>query len=230
MIPLNKLYEYPTSTRALYNGERMYDVGKDKLPSVTTILAATQSQEKQASLAAWRARVGTDEAARITDQAATRGTSMHTILEGYILGQNHVDMTDVGEQAHLMAQQIIDKGLQNRLTEIWGSEVVLYYPELYAGATDIVGIYDGTEAIVDFKQSNKAKRREWIGDYKLQLAAYALAHNEVYGTNIQKGVNLICTKDNLYQEFIFEGEEFRQAKFEWLARVSLYYKNKGATI
>jgi hypothetical protein len=143
---------------------------------------------------------------------------MHTILEGYILGQNHVDMTDVGEQAHLMAQQIIDKGLQNRLTEIWGSEVVLYYPELYAGATDIVGIYDGTEAIVDFKQSNKAKRREWIGDYKLQLAAYALAHNEIYGTNIQKGVNLICTKDNLYQEFIFEGEEFRQAKFEWLAR------------
>jgi genome maintenance exonuclease 1 len=230
MIPLNKLYEYPTSTRALYNGERMYDVGKDKLPSVTTILAATQSQEKQASLAAWRARVGMNEAARITDQAATRGTSMHTILEGYILGQNHVDMTSVGEQAHLMAQQIIDKGLHNRLTEIWGSEVVLYYPELYAGATDIVGMYDGTEAIVDFKQSNKAKRREWIGDYKLQLAAYALAHNEIYGTNIQKGVNLICTKDNLYQEFIFEGEEFRQAKFEWLARVGLYYKNKGATI
>jgi hypothetical protein len=241
MIPLNKLYEYPTSTRALYNGERMYDVGKDKLPSVTTILAATQSQEKQASLAAWRFKLkdrfitlpdGTliNEAEYITHEAATRGTSMHTILEGYILGQNHVDMTDVGEQAHLMAQQIIDKGLQNRLTEIWGSEVVLYYPELYAGATDIVGIYDGTEAIVDFKQSNKAKRREWIGDYKLQLAAYALAHNEIYGTNIQKGVNLICTKDNLYQEFIFEGEEFRQAKFEWLARVSLYYKNKGATI
>ena len=179
MIPLNKLYEYPTSTRALYNGERMYDVGKDKLPSVTTILAATQSQEKQASLAAWRFKLkdrfitlpdGTliNEAEYITHEAAARGTTMHTILEGYILGQNHVDMTDVGEQAHLMAQQIIDKGLQNRLTEIWGSEVVLYYPELYAGATDIVGIYDGTEAIVDFKQSNKAKRREWIGDYKLQ--------------------------------------------------------------
>jgi genome maintenance exonuclease 1 len=105
-------------------------------------------------------------------------------------------------------------------------EVTLFYPELYAGATDVVGVYDGAEAIMDFKQSNKAKRREWIIDYKLQLAAYALSHNEVYGTNIQKGVNLICTKDNYYQEFVFEGEEFRQAKYEWLKRVDQYYNQK----
>jgi len=226
MIPLNKLYEYPTSTRALYNGERMYDVGKDKLPSVTTILAATQSQEKQASLAAWRARVGTNEAARITDQAANRGSTMHHILECYLKGENHLDLTDVGQQAHTMASLIIEKGLENRLTELWGLEVTLYYPELYAGATDVVGIYDGAESICDFKQSNRPKRREWIGDYKLQLAAYALAHNEVYGTNIMKGANIIATKDYLYQEFIFEGEEFKQAKFEWLARVDQYYEQK----
>jgi genome maintenance exonuclease 1 len=102
----------------------------------------------------------------------------------------------------------------------------LYYPGLYAGATDVVGMYDGAESIVDFKQSNKPKRREWIEDYKLQLAAYALAHNEIYGTAINKGVNLICTKDNLFQEFIFDGDEFRQAKFDWLKRVDQYYNEK----
>jgi len=225
-MKLNKLYEYPTSSRALYDGERLYDIGEEKLPSVTTILSATQSAEKQASLAAWRERVGKDQATRITDQAAARGTTMHHIIESYLTGQNHLDLTDMGQNAHTMADQIIKNGLQDRLKEFWGLEVTLYYPGLYAGATDVVGIYDGAESIVDFKQSNRPKRREWIEDYKLQLAAYALAHNEVYGTNIQKGANLICTKDNYYQEFIFDGDEFRQAKFEWLKRVDQYYNQK----
>lgn len=226
-MKLNSLYEYPTSTRALYNGERMYDVGSEsKLPSVTTILAATQSEEKKASLAAWAARVGQNEATRIKDQAASRGTIMHHVLEGWLLNKFHLDLTDVGQQAEKMAYQIWNNGLQDRLNEFWGLEVTLYYPGLYAGATDVVGIYDNAESIVDFKQSNKPKRREWIEDYKLQLAAYALAHNEVYGTKIDKGVNLICTKDNLFQEFIFEGQEFRQAKFDWLRRVDEYYNQK----
>ena len=225
-MKLNKLYEYPTSSRALYDGERLYDIGEEKLPSVTTILSATQSAEKQASLAAWRERVGKDQATRITDQAAARGTTMHHIIESYLTGQNHLDLTDMGQNAHTMADQIIKNGLKDRLKEFWGLEVTLYYPGLYAGATDVVGIYDGAESIVDFKQSNRPKRREWIEDYKLQLAAYALAHNEVYGTNIQKGANLICTKDNYYQEFIFDGDEFRQAKFEWLKRVDQYYNQK----
>jgi len=223
----NKRFIYPTSSRSLINEERHYDIDAEKLPSVTTILQATQSDEKRAALAAWKARVGEVEANRTKDQAAERGTSMHRILEGYILGQYHLDLTDLGQNAHTMAQQIIDKGLKDRLTEFFGLEVTLYYPGLYAGATDVVGIYDGQESIVDFKQSNKTKRREWLEDYKLQLAAYALAHNEVYGTNIMKGVNLICTRDNYFQEFIFEGEEFRQAKYEWLKRVDIYYNNKS---
>jgi len=221
---LNKLYDYPTSSRSLINNARHYDVGEEKLPSVTTILSATQSEEKKASLAAWRERMGTDNATRIVDQAANRGTAMHTILERYLLGQGYLDLTDLGQNAQTMAEQIITKGINNRLSEFWGLEVTLYYPGLYAGATDVVGIYDNAESIVDFKQSNKPKRREWIEDYKLQLAAYALAHNEVYGTSINKGVNLICTKDNYFQEFVFEGEEFRKAKFEWLRRVDEFYK------
>jgi len=219
----NKLYEYPKSIRSLINDARHYDIGDEKLPSVTTILSATQSEEKKASLAAWRERMGTENATRIVDQAATRGTAMHTIIEKFLLGQGYLDLTEVGQNAHTMAQQIIEKGLKNRLHEFWGLEVTLYYPGLYAGATDVVGVYDGSESIVDFKQSNKPKKKEWIEDYKLQLAAYAMAHNEVYGTNIMKGVNLICTKDNYFQEFIFEGEEFKQAKYEWLRRVDQYY-------
>jgi len=223
-MKFHKLYEYPTSSRSLINNARHYDVGEEKLPSVTTILSATQSEEKKASLAAWRERMGTENATRIVDQAANRGTAMHTILERYLLGQGYLDLTELGQNAQTMAEQIINKGINNRLSEFWGLEVTLYYPGLYAGATDVVGIYDNAESIVDFKQSNKPKRREWIEDYKLQLAAYALAHNEVYGTSINKGVNLICTKDNYFQEFVFEGEEFRKAKFEWLRRVDEFYK------
>ena len=223
-MKLNEIYNYPTSTRSLINNQRHYDVNAQKLPSVTTILAATQPPEKKASLDAWRARVGEAQAKEITESAANRGTAMHTIIEKFLFGQGYLDLTDVGRNAQTMAEQIIEKGLKNRLAEFWGLEVTLYYPGLYAGATDVVGIYDGAESIVDFKQSNKPKRREWIEDYKLQLAAYALAHNEVYGTNIQKGVNLICTKDNYFQEFVFEGEEFRKAKFEWLKRVDEFYQ------
>ena len=225
-MKLNNLYTYPTSTRALVDGKRHYDVQEEKLPSVTTILSATQPEEKKASLAAWAARVGEAQATRIKDQAAARGTVMHHILEGWIKNEPHVDLTEVGQIAEKMAHQILINGLRDRLTEYWGLEVTLYYPGLYAGATDVVGIYEGAESIVDFKQSNKPKRREWIGDYKLQLAAYALAHNEVYGTKINKGVNLICTKDNYFQKFEFDGEEFRKAKFEWLRRVDQFYNER----
>ena len=224
---LNKKFIYPTSSRSLIKDERHYAVGDSKLPSVTTILQATQPEEKRLALEAWKMRVGATAADKVKNDAATRGTAMHTHLEKFLLGEGYLDLTTEGQASRTMADEIINKGLKNRLAEFWGLEVTLYYPDLYAGATDVVGIYDGGESIVDFKQSNKPKRREWIEDYKLQLAAYALAHNEVYGTNIQKGVNLICTKDNLYQEFIFDGEEFKQAKYDWLRRVDQYYTQKN---
>lgn len=226
-MKLNKKFIYPTSSRSLIKDERHYAVGDSKLPSVTTILQATQPEEKRLALEAWKNRMGVDAADKVKNDAATRGTAMHTHLEKFLLGEGYLDLTTEGQASRTMADEIINKGLKNRLAEFWGLEVTLYYPDLYAGATDVVGIYDGGESIVDFKQSNKPKRREWIEDYKLQLAAYALAHNEVYGTNIQKGVNLICTKDNLYQEFIFDGEEFKQAKYDWLRRVDQYYAQKS---
>ena len=198
-------------------------MGKEKLPSVTSILKATQSDEKRASLARWQARVGVDEATRIRDQAASRGTNMHLHLEKFILGQGHLDLTEEGKTAKSMAQTVIDKGLCD-LQEIWGSEVTLWYPGLYAGATDLVGTFDYEDSIIDFKQSTKPKRKEWIEDYLLQLAAYAMAHNQVYGTDIRQGVILMCTPDNYFQKFQVKGQEFISYQHKFLEKVDLYYK------
>jgi genome maintenance exonuclease 1 len=220
----NKLYEYPKSVRSLIQDERHYEVGSEKLPSVTTILAATQSDEKRESLAKWKLKVGDSKADEIKNQAAKRGTAMHTYLEHHINGGGLLDLSSEGREAESMAKTIIDKGLSD-LHEIWGSEVVLHYPGLYAGATDLVGIYQGRDSIVDFKQSNKPKKEEWIEDYKLQLAAYATAHDYVHKTNVEQGVILMVTPDNFFQRFIINGSQFREYKWKWLERVDKYYQN-----
>jgi len=226
MNPLkwNKKYIYPKSQRSLIQGKRHYDIEQTKLPSVTTIIGATQSEEKRQALANWKARVGAQGADRIRDVAALRGTAMHTYLEAYIRGTGHRDLTSIGKEAEPMAQQIINQGLPD-LSEIWGSEVVLYYPELYAGATDVVGIYNGRESIIDFKQTNKPKRREWIDDYFIQLGAYAMAHNYVYQTKIQSGIILMCSKDNLFQKFEVSDKEFVGYQHAFLRKVDEYYRN-----
>jgi len=224
MLKWNKKFEYPTSTRALINGKRHYDVGtNEKLPSVTTILAATQSEEKKTKLAEWQKRVGIQAADRIRDVSAMRGTAMHTYLEGYVNNQKHLDLTSIGREAERMANVVIESGLKD-LGEIWGSEVTLYYPGLYAGATDLVGMYSDRPAIIDFKQTNKPKQREWIDDYFTQLAAYAMAHNQVYNTKIQSGIILMCSKDCFFQKFEVHDEEFQGYMHEFLRRVDEYYK------
>jgi len=223
-MKFNKKYNYPKSMRSLIDGKRHYDIGDDKLPSVTTILSATQSEEKKKSLADWKARMGPQYADRVRDIAAMRGTAMHKFLEAYVDGSGHKDLTSVGKEAEPMAKKIIESGL-GELDEVWGQEVTLYYPGLYAGATDIVGIYEGKPAIIDFKQTNKPKKREWILDYFCQLGAYCMAHNYVYGTKIQSGVILMCSKDLLFQRFEVEGKEFVKHQHEFLRKVDQYYKN-----
>ncbi len=216
---------YPKSMRETIEGKRHYAIKHEKLPSVTTILSATQDPEKTASLKAWRTRMGEDTATRIVDEAAARGTAMHKILEKYIDSSGYLDLTTVGQQAHNMAVRIIEQGLIN-LTEYYGLECTLFYPGLYAGATDLVGLHKGQIAIIDFKQTNKPKKEEWIGDYKLQLAAYALAHNYMHRTDIKKAVIMMCSKDNYYQEFVMEGAEMKKYMHKWLGRVSQYYEQK----
>ena len=222
----NKLYKYPRSVREILKGDRHYDVNDEKLPSVTTILQATQSLEKAQSLARWASRVGQVEADRIKNSAAKRGTAMHSYLETYLQGGQVLDLRDVGREASSMAETIIAKGF-NDLEEVWGVECTLHYPGLYAGQTDMCGIYQGRESIIDFKQTNKPKKAEWIDDYKLQLIAYATAHDQVYGTSIEQGVILMCTPDNFFQRFLVNGSEFREWKWKWLQKVSDYYKSKS---
>ena len=226
----NKLYKYPKSKREVLKGDRHYDVNDEKLPSVTTILQATQDVEKAEGIKRWTQKVGEAAAKRVLEQAAKRGTAMHSYLETYLQGGKVLDLRDVGREASSMAETIIARGF-NDLEEIWGSEVTLFYPNLYAGATDLCGIYQGRESIIDFKQSNKPKKVEWIKDYKLQMVAYAMAHNVVYDTQIEQGVILMCTPDNFFQKFTVNGREFRELKWKWLQKVDKYYvTNKSQSV
>ena len=191
----NKKFNYPSSTRALFQGKRHYSLDGSNLPSVTTILSATKSEEDKAALAAWKERVGKVEADRIKKEASARGTSMHSYIEKFLYGKLNQELLEDENKSRNMAEEIIDKGLKNKLLEIWGSEATIYYPAKYAGTADCIGVYEGKETILDFKQSNKPKKEEYIEDYFLQIGAYSLAHNTVYNSNISQGVVLLCTVD-----------------------------------
>jgi len=222
----NDKYTYVrgSSTTDHESGTRTYDFKGAKLPSVTTILARTKDQ---AYLDRWKAKVGYEEAERIKNHSSKRGTSMHKFIENHITGIGYDDLTEIGAQAKPMAQKIIDTGLAP-VTEYYGSEVTLHYPGLYAGSTDLVCLHNGKETIVDFKQANRPKREEWIGDYFLQISAYAMAHDHIHKSNIEQGVILICTPDLYFQEFKFDGDEMRQYRHKFLERLSQYYVQNKA--
>ena len=219
-------YKYPSSTRAKIEGLSHYSIdgSEQKLPSVTTVLGQTQPKEKQESLERWRQRVGLREAQRVTRDAAIRGTAMHKYLEDLIRGERCLDLTEIGQQAQTMAEIIVERALNN-VDEVYGIEAVLYYPDLYAGSVDLVGRHNDQVSIIDFKQTNKPKQREWIDDYMLQMAAYGMAHDIIYGTEINKGVIMMCSKDLYYQEFVIKGEEFREAKHKFLGRLDEFYNS-----
>jgi genome maintenance exonuclease 1 len=201
-------------------GTRVYDIIGTRLPSVTTILGATKNKQ---FLKDWKAKVGHEEAERIKNLSSKRGTAMHKFLEKHIQSSGYDDLTEIGQQAKPMAQKIIDEGLIP-ISEYYGSEIMVHYPGLYAGSTDLVCNHNGLETIVDFKQSNRPKRAEWVDDYYMQIAAYAMAHDEVYGSKIRQGIIMICTPDLYYQEFKFQDTELKRWKHRWLARLDMYHE------
>jgi PD-(D/E)XK nuclease superfamily len=231
MILLQPKYTYTKLSRDESSGKRLYATPEGhKVPSVTTILDKTKPQEAREALARWKKSVGEKKAQEIVTEAAGRGTRMHKYLEDYVEQGflSEPGTNPFSQQSHSMARVIVEQGLAN-VSEVWGNEVPLYFPELYAGTTDCVGVHNGDQSILDYKQSNKPKKLEWIGDYFLQLTAYALAHNEVHGTNIRKGVIMMCVKpvENdppVYQEFILEPKDFDYWTEEWCKRVEQYYK------
>ena len=218
-------YPYKELKREQSDGSRKY-VTPDgyKVPSVTTILDATKPEEAKKALMEWRKRMGPEKAQAITTEAASRGTRMHKWLETYIKNGDTGEpgSNPYSKQSHEMAHKIIENGLKH-CDEFWGTEISLYFPQVYAGTTDLVGIHKGVECIMDHKQTNKPKKREWIDDYFLQLAAYATAHNEIHNTKIRKGVVFMCSQDYKYQEFVVEGIEFDNYIGKWFDRLEQYY-------
>ena len=225
----NNKFSYPKSMRSMVSGSRMYAVNQEKLPSVTSILQATQSEEKKASLANWKARVGVAESNRIKNEASSRGTSMHAFLEKYLLGQMNLELLEEDNKSKKMADEIIEQGIKGKLSEIYGTESCLYYPGKYAGTCDAVGVYEGQETIIDFKQSNKPKKEEWIEDYYLQLGAYSLAHNVVFNSRITQGIVLLCTVDNLFQDFRIQSAKLEEYQNKFLEKVEQYYHQRNIT-
>jgi len=233
----NPKFNYTPVPRVEVNGKRFYATPDgNKLPSVTTILDKTKPEEKKLILEQWRRRVGHEKAQQITTEAANRGTRMHTYLEHYVKTGELKDRgtNPFGWASHAMAEVVIDRGITNRVNEFWGYEVPLYFPQVYAGTTDAAGVHLNEESILDYKQTNKPKKREWIDDYFIQLCAYAEAHNELHGTRIKKGVILMCVKpttDDMgnvltqpeYQEFVLEGAEFEKYRGLWWKRVEQFY-------
>ena len=224
-------YDYTPLARESVEGKRHYALPDgSRVPSVTTILEKTKPAEARQALQEWRKAVGEERAQQITTEAANRGTRMHTYLERYVKNDDIGDFptNPFAQPSWFMAAKVIMEGLQHA-DEYWGSEVPLYYSGLYAGTTDLVGTWKGQPAIMDFKQSNKVKKREWIDDYFLQLAAYAAAHNDTHGTDIKTGVILMCVKpktendEPVYQEFVLEPKDFAYWSDQWMRRVELYY-------
>lgn len=227
MIINSKFDYHPLDREDSPNGRKYVTPDGNRTPSVTTILSATQPEDKKEGLSNWRKRVGNTEADRITYEASNRGTTMHRFLEKWILGEDTTPGSNpVQKQAHGMSQVIIDKMLIPNLTEIWGVETGLYFPHLYAGTTDLVGTWGGVPSIMDFKQTNKPKKDEYITDYFLQLAAYAIAHNEVYGTDIKQGVVMMCSVDLVPQQWVLSGDKFEYYSKMWWNRLEQYYQTR----
>ena len=218
----NSKYNYLEGRQINEDGGRVYDVAGHRLPSVTSILSRTKDQ---GFLKDWRKKIGDKEADRIMNLSSVRGTAMHKYLESHIQEIGYEDLTDTGRQAKSMAEKVIEIGLAP-VDEYYGSEVTMYYPGLYAGQTDLVCMHNGEDTIVDFKQANRPKKKEWIEDYYLQIAAYAMAHDYVHKSKINKGVIMVCTPDLYYQEFVITGAELRQYKHKFLKRLDMYHDLK----
>ena len=223
----NNKFNYPKSSRSIEDGLRKYLVNNQKLPSVTSILQQTKSDEDKAALKNWIERVGPAVANKIKNEASATGTSMHSYLEDFLRGRINESLFESNEKYKNMAKEIIDKGIKGKLEEIYGVETTLVYPEKYAGTADLIGVYQGKSVVIDFKQANKIKKSEYIQDYFLQLGAYTLAHDVVHGTKMEAGIILLCTKDILFQEFKIEGAELEIYQNLFLGRLKKFHELKN---
>jgi hypothetical protein len=178
---------------------RTYHTPDGSFPSLTTVLGKTANNPW---LDAWRARVGEEEAARVSKEATDRGTWIHEIAERHFNGE---DVTSSLHNAPLDIRQMsrdLIAAVSVGIEEIFGQEQVLWSKKYrYAGRTDMVGIWKGKPTIIDFKTSKKPKQITQIRDYFIQCCGYAVAHNELYGTGIKDCVVIITVDGKPAQTF-----------------------------
>lgn len=224
-MKINERFKYiDLNAETLPNGKRHYVAPNgDRLPSVTTILSATKDMTV---LDAWRKRIGDEEADKQIRDAINVGNLLHENLERHLLDlPPKLGGNLIHKMARQMTESVINRGLTH-VTELWGVEIALYYPGMYAGRSDVIGMYDGEPAIMDFKNSKKIKKREWIEDYFMQLCAYAMAHNEVYGTDIRTGVIFMASRDMKFEKFIINGDEFDHYTNMWIETLEKYFETQ----
>lgn len=219
MLKHNNIFTYPELSR--YNsadGKRFYRTKSGDLPSVTTILSSTS---EKSGLDEWIDRVGKEEAESIKNTSARIGSRIHDNIEQYILGNKDYKAGNYVERQ--LTDLIIRKGL-SKLSCYFGTEVSLYYPEMYAGSADLVAGIDEEIVIVDFKNARNERKEEWIEDYFLQLVAYGEAHNRLYGTEISRGMIMMATLNGKYQEFEICNENYKKYRDKWFERVYNFYQ------
>jgi genome maintenance exonuclease 1 len=222
LVPIRNKFVYPTLKRLDLPTGRVYTLdGNDPVPGVTTILSSTKDK---VHLEEWSRRIGEEEAERIKNEAALVGTHMHNVVERLLLNRPlETPRTWLQVRGYRMGYTLIEKFFPH-VDEAWGTEIPLIYPGRYAGTSDFIGVYKGKPCIVDFKQTNKMKRRAWIEDYFVQLAAYAVAHNQQHATDINQGVILMVSQEGEVQEFVSVGREFDGYCDQWWRRVVAHEK------
>ena len=226
----NRKFNYPFLNRSAVNGSRHYIVNQHRLPSVSTILSLTKTEEEKAGLASWKARIGEKAAQQITTSAAANGTKMHSILESYLRGRENLELLDFEEEndlAQKMADLIVAEGINGKLDEIHGVECNLFYddPKGFAGTADLIATYESQLSICDFKQKNSIMKESYSSfhTYMLQLSAYSLCHDKIFGSTITQGVILLATKDLVFQIFRINHEKLKEYQQKFLDRVDQYY-------
>lgn len=234
--PIRKKYNYPKLTATTFpTGGRVYNTPNGhQVPSVTTILSILPKD----GLVEWRNRIGDEEADRIVDEACEIGTNMHDRLEGYVSNylqgrKNEPPETDEDKLAFLMAENMKRYGLPD-LDEVWGIEEALYCEDLYAGRTDLIGVYNGKSAVIDYKSSRSWKRPEWVESYRMQIAAYNFCHKAMFGEGLESGVILISvrpssnpySKQKTLQRFLLNKSELDRYEDKWLTLVERYYNER----
>lgn len=194
-------FDYQDMKTTSVGGMRLYETPKgDFYPSITTVLGKTMGEEKVKALQKWQTSLGS-LATKKTQDAADHGTAVHLLIERYLKGEELVKPGENISQLNINAFNAIKLKLKN-IDEIWGQEIALFSDELaLAGRCDCIGIYKGVPSIIDFKTSTRLKSQKDIEDYRCQLTAYAIMHNEMFGTDVTNGIILMTSATGFPQEF-----------------------------